>query len=89
MFKPDNIAAWLPGNIRRSTILTAAHLDLLASENAVPDIDPSFYDDRLKNIFQYYAINPEEMENELHLYAKELLDQGKIKQAWQILLSAG
>ena len=87
MFNPDNTAAWLPGNIRRSTILTTAHLDLLASENAVPDIDPAFYDDRLKNIFQYYAINPDDMEKELHHYAKKLLAQGKVSEAWQVLLA--
>jgi hypothetical protein len=27
------------------------------------------------------------MENEIHLYAKELLDEGKVADAWQVLLS--
>jgi hypothetical protein len=27
------------------------------------------------------------MEKELHLYAKELLDDGKVKAAWQVLLA--
>jgi hypothetical protein len=50
-------------------------------------IDPSFADDRLKNIIQYYSISPAEMEKELHLYASELLGEGKVSEAWQILLS--
>ncbi|MEY2916601.1 MAG: hypothetical protein RIS73_315, partial [Bacteroidota bacterium] len=35
----------------------------------------------------YYSINPDEMEKELHFYAKELLDAGKVNQAWQVLLA--
>lgn len=62
---------------------------LLLEQPSVPFIDPAFEDDRLKNIFQYYSIDPEEMESELHRYSKELLDQGKAEQAWQVLLSAG
>ncbi len=27
----------------------------------MPCVDPAFEDDKLKNIFQYYAIDPEEM----------------------------
>ncbi len=53
----------------------------------LPVIDPAYHDERLRNIFQYYSINPEEMERELHLYATELLDAGNIDAAWQVLLS--
>jgi hypothetical protein len=53
----------------------------------MPVIDPSFDDARLKEIIQYYSINPEEMEKELHDYAKKLLDEGKLKEAWQVLLT--
>jgi len=35
----------------------------------------------------YYSINPEEMEKELHTYAKTLLDEGKVREAWQVLLA--
>lgn len=77
----------LPFNIRNSTILTGNHLGQLANVSEQPFIDPAFEDDRLKNIFQYYSLNPEEMEKELHLYAKDLLDQGRTKDAWQVLLA--
>ena len=77
----------LPGNIRESKILTASDIDLLISVEESPFVDPAYYDERLKNIFQYYSINPEEMEKELQLYARELLGNGNINAAWQVLLS--
>ena len=79
----------LPAHIQQSSIFDAADLASLASEDTIPFIDPAFYDDRLKNIVQYYSINPEEMEREVQLYAKELLNAGNISQAWQVLLSCG
>jgi flavin reductase (DIM6/NTAB) family NADH-FMN oxidoreductase RutF len=78
----------LPAGIRNSKILTGNHLGQLGNVFEMPVIEPSFDDDRLKNIIQYYSINPEEMEKELHLYAKELLDAGKVSEAWQVLLSS-
>ena len=77
----------LPVSIRNSKILTGNHLGQLGNVYEMPTIEPSFYDDRLKNIIQYYSINPDEMENELHLYAKELLNEGKVMEAWQVLLA--
>jgi flavin reductase (DIM6/NTAB) family NADH-FMN oxidoreductase RutF len=77
----------LPESIRNSNILTGNHLGQLGNVHEQPLADPAFYDDKLKNIFQYYSINPEEMEKELHSYAKELLDAGKVKEAWQVLLA--
>jgi flavin reductase (DIM6/NTAB) family NADH-FMN oxidoreductase RutF len=77
----------LPEPIRNSKILTGNNLGQLGNVHEMPVIDPAFYDDRLKNIFQYYAINPAEMEVELHTYAKQLLDEGKVREAWQVLLA--
>ena len=53
----------LPESIRKSTILTGNNLGQLANVHEMPFVDPAFYDDRLKNIIQYYSINPDEMEN--------------------------
>ena len=78
----------LPASIRQSNILTGNNLGQLANVNELPFIDPSFNDDTLKNIIQYYSINPDEMEKELHFYAKQLLAAGKVKEAWQVLLSS-
>src|ERR1035437_6393732 len=77
----------LPDPIRTSKYLSGNDLGQLANVNELPTIDPSFDDERLKQIIQYFSINPEEMEKELHLYAKELLDKRKVNEAWQVLLA--
>ncbi len=79
----------LPLSIKQSAILTGNNLGQLANVHELPFVDPAFDDDTLKNIIQYYSINPDEMEKELHRYAKELLDEGHVAEAWQILLSSG
>lgn len=78
----------LPEAIRNSKILNGNDLGKLANVNELPVVDPSFHDDQLKNIIQYYSIDPDDMEKELHRYAKELLHTEKINEAWQILLAS-
>ncbi|GGB09772.1 flavin reductase family protein [Puia dinghuensis] len=77
----------LPGPIRSSKILSGNQLGQLANVHELPVVDPAFDDERLRQIFQYYAVSPEEMEKELHRYAAELLDRGKVAEAWQVLLA--
>lgn len=78
----------LPESIRNSKILTGNNLGQLANVTEVPVIEPSFDDSHLKNIIQYYSLNPDDMEKELHSYAKKLLDENKVKEAWQVLLAS-
>lgn len=77
----------LPASIRNSKILSGNNLGQLANVHDMPVVEPSFDDDHLKQIIQYYSINPDEMEKEIHSYAKKLLDEGKLKEAWQVLLA--
>jgi flavin reductase (DIM6/NTAB) family NADH-FMN oxidoreductase RutF len=77
----------LPESIRNSDILTGNDLGHLANVREVPVIEPSFDDTHLKNIIQYYSLNPDDMEKELHAYAKKLLAEGKVREAWQVLLA--
>lgn len=77
----------LPSSVKNSTILNGNQLGQLASVPEIPEIDPSFEDDTLKNIFQYYSFDPDEMETELHSYAAELLNKGNVSEAWQVLLA--
>jgi flavin reductase (DIM6/NTAB) family NADH-FMN oxidoreductase RutF len=79
----------LPESIRMSNILTGNNLAQLAHIKDMPFVDAAFEDEQLKNIIQYYSINPDEMEKELHLYAKQLLDKDKVHEAWQVLLAGG
>lgn len=74
-------------SIKNSTILSGNNLGQLANVHEMPVVDPAFNDDTLKNIIQYYSLNPQEMEQELHRYAKKLLDAGKVNEAWQVLLA--
>ena len=77
----------LPGSIRNSDILSGNDLGHLANVREMPVIEPSFDDTHLKNIIQYYSLNPDDMEKELHTYAKKLLAEGKVIEAWQVLLA--
>lgn len=78
----------LPESIRNSKLLTGNHLGMLGNVHDQPLVDPSFDDEHLKNIIQYYAVSPAEMEKEVHAYAAKLLDQHKVHEAWQVLLAA-
>jgi flavin reductase (DIM6/NTAB) family NADH-FMN oxidoreductase RutF len=77
----------LPQPIRNSAILTGNNLGQLGNVEEIPFIDATFSDDHLKNIIQYYSVTPEEMEKELHHYAQRLLNEGKVREAWQVLLA--
>ncbi len=77
----------LPESIKQSKILSGNHLGKLANVNELPVIQPSYDDDHLKNIIQYFSIDPADMEKELHTYAAKLLDENKIQEAWQVLLA--
>lgn len=63
----------LPEAIRFSKVLTGNHLGLLANVEIMPVLDPAV------------ALNNKEQQN-AHQYAAELLDQGKVQEAWQVLL---
>lgn len=76
----------LPQSIKLSEVLTGNDLGMLANVNEMPVIDNTFEDDKLKNIVQYFSVNPVAMEKEIHLYAKELLKQNEVDKAWQVLL---
>jgi flavin reductase (DIM6/NTAB) family NADH-FMN oxidoreductase RutF len=77
----------LPLAIRQSKILTGNNLGQLGNLHELPVIDPSFTDEKLKNIIQYFSVSPDEMDRELHIYARQLLDEGLVNQAWQVLLA--
>jgi hypothetical protein len=76
----------LPASIRQSNILTETHLAQLGSIEEIPLIDPAFEDLHLRYIVQYFAVNPDELEKELHTYAAILLNQRNNGAAWQVLL---
>jgi flavin reductase (DIM6/NTAB) family NADH-FMN oxidoreductase RutF len=76
----------LPESIRKSPWLTGNELGQLANVHTMPDADPAFVDPQVTQIVQYFNLNPEAMEQELHQYAKRLLAEKKVAQAWQVLM---
>jgi hypothetical protein len=76
----------LPESFRSSEVLTGNHLARLANVSVLPVRDIGFKDERHEAIMQYFK--PENnLLKRIHLYAKELIDDGKIEQAWQVLLA--
>jgi flavin reductase (DIM6/NTAB) family NADH-FMN oxidoreductase RutF len=77
----------LPLHIRNSNILTGNNLGLLGNCTTIPTTGESLNDERLTNILQKHGNNTSASRDELHQYAKELLDNHKIELAWQVLLA--
>jgi flavin reductase (DIM6/NTAB) family NADH-FMN oxidoreductase RutF len=77
----------LPAAIRNSKILSGNHLGQLANVHDMPVVDPAFENDALKQIVQYYNLDPKEMEEETHRLAAKFLNEGNVNDAWQILLA--
>lgn len=76
----------LPEAIRNSSILTGNNLGRLANVEKLPSAEEiqSFQDDRLQAIQQKFS--GIEQIRQTHLYAQELLQAGKIQEAWRVLL---
>ena len=77
----------LPAAIRNSKILTGNHLGQLANVNELPVIDAAFENEILKQIVQYFNLDPQEMETETHKLAANLLNENDTNAAWQVLLA--
>lgn len=75
----------LPEFIKESRLLTNNHKAQLANTEIVPRKDPAYADERLEAIHTY--TKGERKKEILFAYSKELLDQNKIADAWQVLLS--
>jgi flavin reductase (DIM6/NTAB) family NADH-FMN oxidoreductase RutF len=77
----------LPAAIRNSKILSGNHLGQLANVHDMPVVNPNFENDELKQIVQYYNLDPSEMETETHKLAAKFLNDGNVNDAWQVLLA--
>jgi flavin reductase (DIM6/NTAB) family NADH-FMN oxidoreductase RutF len=76
----------LPEGIKNSTVLSGNYLARLAGVTEVPVRNATFSDERLAALKQY--IKPGNgLQQRIHRYAKELIDDGQIEQAWQVLLA--
>jgi len=77
----------LPAAIRNSRILTGNNLGILGNATSIPVVSDLPADNRLAEILKTYTHDADARKNELHHYAKELLDSGITDRAWQALLA--
>jgi len=81
----DNI----PANIRHSEILSGNDLGKLGNANDLPsaeEIKAYWQIAEMQNLVTRYGNNSDEMQKQIHLYAKELLLLGNVADAWKTLL---
>ena len=76
----------LPSYILHSHILTGNHLAQLANEEKVPAEDASFNNMAMLFIVRHFKHQQDKRHNELHKLAAELLNNGFVADAWQVLL---
>jgi hypothetical protein len=80
----------LPENIRYSQILTGNNLGQLANVERLPEeeiINSYKNSECYKAIIAKHGENRSELKKQVHLRAKQLLDDGNIEEAWKILLA--
>ena len=73
----------LPEQIRNSKILTGNHLGMLANVETMPVADKQLINHLLQNSTESFS----DREEQLHSLAANLLNENKIDEAWQMLLS--
>lgn len=76
----------LPADILRSNILTGNHLAQLANAEAIPDKEEAFNNVAMMFILKQYSRNNTKRNHELHKLAAQLLNNGLVGDAWQVLL---
>ncbi|MBB5395839.1 flavin reductase family protein [Mucilaginibacter sp. AK015] len=80
----------IPRAIRNSKVLTGNNLGQLGNVEVLPtdeEIEAYTQSDELKELFDATIGDTQTRELQLHLKAKHLLDEGKVKEAWMVLLA--
>lgn len=80
----------LPEHIRNSKVLTGNHLGQLGNVEQLPDAETvRKYRDSgaINEAFELYGRNLQELDEHLHHIAARLLDDGRVAEAWNVLLS--
>ncbi|RFZ95152.1 flavin reductase family protein [Mucilaginibacter conchicola] len=80
----------IPSSIRNSRVLTGNNLGQLGNVEALPDdeaIDEYTQRDEIKEIFDATIGDSQTREVQLHLHAKALLEDGRVAEAWMVLLA--
>ena len=76
----------LPNDILHSEILTGNHLAQLANVEVIPEEEEAFSNMAMLFILRQYKRNKAKRNHELHKLAVQLLSNGLVQDAWQVLL---
>jgi flavin reductase (DIM6/NTAB) family NADH-FMN oxidoreductase RutF len=79
----------IPSDVRNSTVLSGNNLGQLGSVETLPnETDVNEYKlIELSDVFLQHENDKKELEKQLHIKAKQLLEEGKTQEAWMTLLS--
>jgi flavin reductase (DIM6/NTAB) family NADH-FMN oxidoreductase RutF len=80
----------LPEHIRNSKVLTGNHLGQLGNVEQLPDAETlrSYRESgAINEAFELYGRNLQQLDEHLHYIAARLLDEGRVAEAWNVLLS--
>jgi flavin reductase (DIM6/NTAB) family NADH-FMN oxidoreductase RutF len=81
----------LPEHIRNSKVLTGNNLGQLGNVEHLPtpdEVRDYCSKGAISEAFQDYGKDPQKLEEHLHHIAKRLLDEGKVAEAWKVLMAA-
>lgn len=80
----------LPAGIRNSNVLTGNNLGALGNFIGIPEKDKvqtALEDEKIKRIFVEFKSTDPEREKRVHQIAKDLLDEGNVQEAWNVLMT--
>ncbi len=78
----------IPENIRNSKVLTGNDLGKLGNVEQLPGkAEVAAMKEGLSTVFTQFGKDPNGLMKNIHEYAKELLDQGEVNEAWKVLLT--
>ncbi len=75
----------LPEAIRTSRVLTGNDLGILGNFETIPTIDSSLLGTGYQHLISHYQ--NDDLKQQLHLLAHELIEKGNVAEAWQVLLA--
>ena len=79
----------IPERIRLSKVLTGNDLGQLGHVETLPTWDEVSMirkDERMMEVFERFQLDAESMEHHLHILAQEFLAEGRVMDAWKVLL---
>jgi len=80
----------IPEHIRFSKVLSGNHLGMLGNVEKIPthdEVEHYKISGAILEVFQDYGKDHEKLDHHLHHIAARLLDEGKVVEAWKVLLS--